>query len=110
MQLLEATLQNSTSPYSILMLSSGRGQHPLIDRHLVVDVTQQTQLARVMARDQNDLAQVQAIIATQPSRETRLDYADDVITNEGSLADLNNAVTALHIKYLELSGESYGSP
>ena len=110
MQLLEATLQNSTSPYSILMLSSGRGQHPLIDRHLVVDVTQQTQLARVMARDQTDLAQVQAIIATQPSRETRLDYADDVITNEGSLADLNNAVTALHIKYLELSGESYGSP
>jgi len=110
MQLLEATLRHSTSPYSILMLSSGRGQHPLIDRHLVVDVTQQTQLARVMARDQNDLAQVQAIMATQPSRETRLDYADDVIKNEGSLADLYDAVAALHIKYLELSGESYGSP
>jgi len=110
MQLLEATLRHSTSPYSILMLSSGRGQHPLIDRHLVVDVTQQTQLARVMARDQNDLAQVQAIMATQPSRETRLDYADDVIKNEGSLADLYDAVAALHIKYLELSGESYGHP
>ena len=111
MQLLEATLRHSTSPYSILMLSSGRGQHPLIDRHLVVDVTQQTQLARVMARDQNDLAQVQAIMAT-PTPVARRAWIMRMMSlkNEGSLADLYDAVAALHIKYLELSGESYGHP
>ncbi len=107
MQLLDSTLKNSTSAYSILMLSSGRGQHPLIDRHLVVDVSPEVQLARVMARDQNPLDQVKAIMATQPSRQERLDYADDIIVNEGSLEHLKIAVSELHLKYLALSGEPY---
>ncbi len=107
MQLLDSTLKNSTSAYSILMLSSGRGQHPLIDRHLVVDVSPEVQLARVMARDQNPLDQVKAIMATQPSRQERLDYADDIIVNEGSLEHLKSAVSELHLKYLALSGEPY---
>ena len=107
MQLLDSTLKNSTSAYSILMLSSGRGQHPLIDRHLVVDVSPEVQLARVMARDQNPIDQVKAIMATQPSRQERLDYADDIIVNEGSLEHLKSAVSELHLKYLALSGEPY---
>ena len=107
MQLLDSTLKNSTSAYSILMLSSGRGQHPLIDRHLVVDVSPEVQLARVMARDQNPIDQVKAIMATQPSRQERLDYADDIIVNEGSLEHLKSAVSALHLKYFALSGEPY---
>lgn len=105
---LETLLANSTSAYSILMLSSGRGQHPLIDRHLVVDVAETTQLQRVAARDSNSAAQIQAIMATQPTRAERLAYAHDVITNEGDLRTLDDAVANLHLKYLELSGVADG--
>jgi dephospho-CoA kinase len=105
---LEHILANSTSPYSILMLSSGRGQHPLIDRHLVVDVAETTQLQRVAARDKNSAAQIQAIMATQPSRAERLAYAHDVITNEGDLRTLDDNVAVLHLKYLKLSGVADG--
>ncbi|MCB1646969.1 MAG: dephospho-CoA kinase [Pseudomonadales bacterium] len=110
MNRLQEILENSTSPYAILMLSSGSGQHPWIRRHLVVDVSEATQLARVTARDQNEEAQVRAIMATQPTRQQRLDYADDVITNEGTLAALEQQVDQLHNKYLILSGSVSSTP
>jgi dephospho-CoA kinase len=40
---------------------------------------------------------------TQPTREQRLDYADDVITNNGSINELDAEVARLHNRYLELS-------
>ena len=99
---LRHTLDNSTSTYAILMLSSGSGQSPWIDRHLVVDVSQETQISRVMSRDDNERAQVLAIMKTQPTREQRLSYADDIITNNGSISELNAEVNRLHNQYLEL--------
>jgi len=45
----------------------------LADRVLVVDVSEQTQLARTMRRDANDEAQVRAIIAAQIDRAGRLE-------------------------------------
>jgi len=106
---LRQILDAATSDYAILMLSSGSGQSPWINRNLVVDVQQDVQLARVMARDDNDAAQVQAIMATQPSREARLSYADDVIHNNDSLVELNDAVYSLHQQYLSLARE-YAKP
>lgn len=103
---LRHILDTATSDYAILMLSSGKGQSPWIHRNLVVDVPQDIQLARVMDRDSNNQKQVQAIIATQPSREDRLAYADDVIVNDGSISELQGAVTTLHQQYLILAGES----
>jgi dephospho-CoA kinase len=102
---LRQILDTAPSDYAILMLSSGSGQSPWVHRNLVVDVAQDVQLARVMARDSNEAAQVKAIMATQPSRETRLDYADDVITNGGSLVELKDAVYSLHQQYLSLARE-----
>ena len=95
-------LDNSTSTYAILMLSSGSGQSPWIDRHLVVDVSQEMQISRVMSRDDNERAQVLAIMKTQPTREQRLSYADDIITNNGSISELDAEVNRLHNQYLEL--------
>ena len=100
---LRHILDTSTSPYAILMLSSGSGQSPWIDRQLVVDVSQEMQISRVMSRDDNERAQVLAIMKTQPTREQRLDYADDVITNNGSISELDAEVARLHNQYLELS-------
>ena len=54
-----------------------------VDRVLVVDCQEQTQIERVMARSQLSAEAVRAIMAQQASRETRLRAADLVIYNDG---------------------------
>lgn len=102
---LRDILDNATSPYAILMLSSGSGQSPWIHRNLVVDVPTDVQIARVTQRDNNDEAQVRAIMATQPSRDERLAYADDVIDNTMPLEQLDDRVAELHEQYLKLANQ-----
>ena len=97
---LRQILDTSTSAYSLLMLSSGAGQSPWIDRNLVVDVPAELQYERVMARDANSRAQIKAIMDTQPSREARLAYADDIIKNDTDLEHLHQQIDTLHKKYL----------
>lgn len=108
MQRLKTVLQQCRSTYAILVLSSGNGQHPLIDRHLIVDVSPETQRRRATARDNNTSAQIDAIMASQPSREARLAYTQDIITNEGDLTALDHQVAALHLKYSQLSSATHG--
>ena len=72
-------------------------------RILVVDCSEETQLQRLLKRDTETVAQAQRILAAQASREERLAIADDVITNDASLDELRNQVTALHHRYLELA-------
>ena len=103
---LREVLNRSTSPYSLLMLSSGTGQSPLVQRSLVVDAPPEVQISRVMARDANDEEQIRAIMAAQPSRETRLEYADDVIINDGSFERLDEVVQVLHEKYLKMAADN----
>ncbi len=102
---LKRILDTATSPYALLMLSSGSGQSPWIHRNLVVDVSPEIQMERVMKRDNNTKSQIEAIMKTQPSRQQRLDYADDVITNDGNLEQLDAEVTRLHEHYLELANQ-----
>ena len=103
---LREVLNRSTSPYSLLMLSSGTGQSPLVQRSLVVDAPPELQISRVMARDANDEEQIRAIMSAQPSRETRLEYADDVIINDGSFERLDEVVQVLHEKYLKMAADN----
>ena len=100
---LRRILRESTAPYSMLMLSSGSGRSPLVHRSLVVDAPEDVQIARVTARDSNTPEQVKAIMAAQPSRQQRLEYADDVIVNDASLDELDERVEELHQQYLELA-------
>ena len=74
-----------------------------MDRLLVVDAKKDTQIERVMERDMNSKEEVEAIISSQPSREDRLRENDDLILNEGSIADLERQVMPLHKKYLDLA-------
>ncbi len=100
-------LQEATSPYALLvspLLLEAR-QDTLANRVLVVDVEESTQLSRTMARDSNSEQQVRAIIAAQIGRKERLARADDLIRNEGSLAELHAGVDALHRRYLGLAAE-----
>jgi dephospho-CoA kinase len=98
-------LAAATSPYAILVspLLFEAGQATLVDRVLLVDAPEALQLERTMARDQNSEAQVQAIIKAQASRAERQARADDILVNDGTLADLLTKVEALHERYLALA-------
>lgn len=100
---LMKTIQRSSSEYVMLVLSTGIGKTSLMDRLLVVDAKRDTQIERVMERDMNSKEEVEAIISSQPSREDRLKENDDLILNEGSIADLEKQVMPLHKKYLDLA-------
>src|SRR5690606_38692296 len=98
-------LQGATSPYAILVspLLLESGSNPLVDRILVIDVPEHLQIARTVARDRSSSEEVSAIMATQLSRTERLAYADDVIVNDGDLAQLRNAVLTLHAEYGQMA-------
>lgn len=95
-------IEQAQGPYCLvavpLFVESGRFRWA--SRVLVVDVAESVQLERLMARDQMSLSQAQGLLAAQASRQQRLDVATEVIENQGSLADLELAVTRLHQHYL----------
>ena len=104
-------LNNASSPYALLVspLLIESGQSKFTNRVLVVDVPEALQLSRTVARDNNSEEQVKAIMAAQASREQRVRQADDVIVNDGSIAQLHEKVQALHEKYLSLAATFNGS-
>lgn len=106
MQNLQDKLQSARSAYGILMLSTGAGKSPLMDRMIVIDVTPDVQISRVKERDHNDEALIRKIMASQPKREDRLSWADDVIENNGDLVSLKQAVYDLHQHYLKLANHA----
>jgi dephospho-CoA kinase len=92
----------SRSPYTVLSspLLLDTSQKELAECVVVVDVPEETQIARTAQRDNNDEAQVKRIMAAQLSREARLAMADIVLDNSGSLADLELQVDELHKEFL----------
>ena len=77
-----------------------------VERVLVVDCSEALQLRRVQVRDGVTLAEARAVLAAQASRAARLAVADDVIVNEGDLAQVRQQVEALHIRYGTLARET----
>jgi dephospho-CoA kinase len=100
-QLLEAV----NTPYCILVvpLLTQSGALAWTRRVLVVDAAEVVQIERVMARDDIDAVQAQAILDAQISRERRLELADDIIDNSESLQDLEAQVDRLHEMYTRLA-------
>ncbi|WP_454723145.1 MULTISPECIES: dephospho-CoA kinase [Cupriavidus] len=74
-----------------------------VDRVLVVDCSEATQVARVMARNGFTRAQVEAIMAKQARRAERLARADDVVDNDGPPEALAPQVERLDRRYRELA-------
>jgi dephospho-CoA kinase len=105
MQMLGEIIKSATSPYSILVLSAGAGRSPLINKMLVVDTPEELQISRVTKRDTNNRQQVESIMASQPTREERLTWADNVIVNEGSMDLLEQKVLDLHQYYSKLADD-----
>lgn len=91
-------------PYVLLVspLLLETDQHTLARRAIVVDVPEETQIERTMARDDNPRDQVERIIAAQMPRQHRLARADDVIDNDRPLDEVREQVRALHDRLLQL--------
>lgn len=89
-----------------LLIENGRGD--IYDRVLVVDCPESDQVRRFVTRDGADEKQAQRILAAQATRRQRLEAADDVIVNTGTLDDLQRFVQTLHRNYA-LLGQSYQS-
>jgi dephospho-CoA kinase len=91
-------LSEASSPYVVLSspLLLESGQNTLADYVVVVDVPEEVQLKRTMARDDNSEALVKQIMAAQLDRQTRLSRADASIMNDTSLKELYERVEALH--------------
>ena len=93
---------NYQLPYVLLVspLLLETDQHELVDRIIVIDVPEDVQLERTMARDTNSREQVERIIAAQMSRKDRLVRADEVIDNDRTLDDVTRQVRELHERLL----------
>ncbi|VVE89701.1 dephospho-CoA kinase [Pandoraea bronchicola] len=107
----ERAAAEAQGPYLIfvvpLLVESGTWRER-VQRVLVIDCTEQTQIARVMARNRFTREQVQAIMARQATRAQRLTAADDVIDNDMQHAPLAPQVDRLHAAYLKLAAQSEG--
>ena len=101
---IQDELNASKSPYTILVspLLLETNQQDFCSKVLAVDVPVETQVERTLKRDGVSKEQVQAIINSQISRNDRLNLADEVIVNDGTLEDLEIAVKVLHEKFLSL--------
>jgi dephospho-CoA kinase len=93
----------------IPLLAESGGAYAWVDRVLVVDVPREVQRARLMQRDGIGGSLADAMLDAQASREQRLAIADDIIANDGTLAQLDQRVAELHSRYLALAG-STGTP
>jgi dephospho-CoA kinase len=98
-------LEDATSPYAILEtpLLFESGQHELVHSSLVIDVDEDTQVARASARDDNNAEQIRRIIAAQMPRQQRRQRADRFVDNSGTLEQLQQQLQHCHQHYLELS-------
>jgi len=105
-QAVSERLEHLDAPYVIIVI-------PLLvesrqdwqqDRVLVVDSPESLQLGRLIARDNYTPEQAREALGAQASRAQRLAIADDVIHNDGDLAQLRSTVERLHRGYSEAGG------
>lgn len=73
-----------------------------IHKILLIDCDEQLQIARAMARSHLSQSEAQAILDAQVSRTTRLKLADEVIENNGTLAELTESVEKMHQKLIKI--------
>ncbi len=100
-------IQKSKSIYTIIEV-------PLIfetdsatnyQRILVIDCKPEISINRAATRDNVSDTEIKKIMLSQCSRNERLSIANDVITNNDSLQDLERKISKIHNFYLELCNE-----
>jgi len=94
--------KQATSSYVILSvpLLIESNMQGLVDRIVVIDISREMQLERLCLRDNIDLKLAKKMVSSQVSRSQRLNFADDVIDNNGQQTTLALTVKHLHNQYL----------
>ena len=105
---LQEECRDATGAYAMVAVPlltevGGREAYPWVQRVLVVDVPVDTQRARLMQRDGSDAGLAQQMIDAQATRAQRLAIADDVLVNDGGLAELDAHIVALDRRYRALA-------
>ncbi|RZZ82024.1 dephospho-CoA kinase [Pseudoxanthomonas winnipegensis] len=106
---LEAQCRAAASPYAVAMIpllaeGGGRERYPWLQRICVVTAPLEVRMARLLARDGIDQALAQRMIQAQASDAQRLAIADDIVRNDGSLEEIDQAVAELDARYRLLAG------
>lgn len=98
----QALAAQHLKPYCLLavpLLFEGLTYQNLLASTLLVDCPIALQIERVAARPRLNAADAERIIAAQLPRAVRLQMADDVICNHGTLAALDAPIGRLHARY-----------
>ena len=97
-------------PYLLLVipLLLEKGWQPSVHRILVTDVDPEDLIRRTMARDGSSRAEVEAILAAQVDRPTRLAAADDVLDTRTDRDTMARHVAELDTRYRRLALETTG--
>jgi dephospho-CoA kinase len=105
----KALAESSPAPYVLLvipLLFETDNYRDWLDHTVTVDCTEETQINRATKRIGLNKQTVLAIMASQLSRTQRLQLAEDVIRNDGTLNDLRIQVVQLHQHFLNLATRS----
>ena len=99
-------LKTTKAPYAILsvpLLLEHSRWASAVKRVLVIDVSEDEQINRLVYDRHLGEEQARAIIDTQISRDKRMAAADDLIDNSGTLEELEEKVRGLHEFYLRMA-------
>ena len=109
-QEVERRIRGLHTPYCIVVipLLVESGFTDIIDRVLVVDARHADRVRWINQRSGLSTAEIERIIAAQASRAERLAAADDVLVNDGGIADLERKVEELDQVYRRLALEPAG--
>lgn len=83
-----------------LLFESNRYQD-LVNKVLVIDCEEQLQIERAMARSQMTEQEARSMMSAQTTRANRIKLADEVIENNGLLAELIEKVNEFHKKTIK---------
>ncbi len=95
--------QHTDAPYQILvvpLLFESPRYSPHINRILLIDCDEQTQIARVKQRSNLSESQIVKMIKTQSTRKQRLMLANDVIENNENVEKLREKILLIHKNYI----------
>ena len=100
---IKKSIDKSSTPYCVLvapLLLEGT-LHTIPNRIVVVDCSENTQIKRASQRDGANEDSIRKIINQQMNREERLQKADSVLHNDGTLEELKQQVDRLHEQLIQ---------
>lgn len=107
-----AKLEELDAPYALvavpLLVETNFGE--LVDRILVIDAPESTQLERLMRRDAIPKPEAVEMVRAQVDRATRLKAAHDIIDNSGTIEATRRQVELAHRRYLDLAAQRARQP